>query len=204
MNFTNVNAKSLLLVTQIFGKKIKKWKHYLPIINLALLTGVVGLSAISVLLVYYPPENSIKSEKYVENISIKNSPLPPLVMDSKPIDYYGLALTNNPFSPNRTAWNPPESKTPSKKEEVEKSQAEQKKPKGTPKKINLRGIVIIGNDKKALIENPDTTKNKNPFIYIEEGDEVAEYKVKSIEEEQIKLDWYGEEQVIVLRSNIKQ
>ena len=57
---------------------------------------------------------------------------------------------------------------------------------------------------KALIENPDTTKNKNPFIYIEEGDEVAEYKVKSVEEEQIKLDWYGEEQVIVLRSNIKQ
>ena len=48
------------------------------------------LSAISVLLIYYPPENSIKSEKYVENISIKNSPLPPLVMDSKPIDYYGL------------------------------------------------------------------------------------------------------------------
>lgn len=202
MNSTNVNAKSLQLLTQIFGKKIKKWKYYLPIINLLLLTGVVSLATISVLLVYYPPENSIKSEKHVENVFIKNIPLPSLLTDSKPIDYYVQALTNNPFSPNRTAWNPPETKAASKQAEVKS--VEEKKPKGTPKKINLRGIVIIGNTKKALIENPDTTKNKNPFIYIEEGDEIAEYKVKNIEEEQIKLDWYGEEQVIVIRSNIKQ
>ena len=64
--------------------------------------------------------------------------------------------------------------------------------------------MILGDIRKALIENPDKTKNKNNFIFIEEGEEVAEYKVKNIEQDQVKLDWYGEEHIVNMRSNIKK
>ena len=46
--------------------------------------------------------------------------------------------------------------------------------------------MILGDIRKALIENPDQTKNKKPFIFIEEGEEIAEYKVKETEQDQIK------------------
>ena len=205
MKSINLNIKSLQYVIEAFGKKIKQWKHYLPIINLALLIGVTSLAIICVLLVYYPPENIIKPEKHIEETLLKKKPLIPLAIDSKAEDYYELMLSNNPFSPNRTAWNPPETKTDSKHEEVAAQPAEnQQKPKGTPKMITLRGIMILGDTRKALIENPDKTKNKNNFIFIEEGEEVAEYKVKNIEQDQLKLDWYGEEHIVNMRSNIKK
>jgi len=202
----SINTKSLWLVIETFGKKVKRWKHYLPIINLILFMVVIGLAIICVLLVYYPPENTIKSEKYGEEIPAKNNVLPPLDMDTKPINNYELILSNNPFSPNRTAWAPPETKTGSKHHEegIPQPIENQPKPRGAPKKITLRGILILGNTRKALIENPDQTVNKKPFIFIEEGEEIAEYKVKNIEPDQIKLDWYGEEQIVVMRSNIKK
>ena len=205
MKSINLNIKSLQYVIEAFGKKIKQWKHYLPIINLALLIGVTSLAIICVLLVYYPPENIIKPEKHIEETLLKKKPLIPLAIDNKTADYYELMLSNNPFSPNRTVWNPPETKTVSKQEEVAAQPVEnQQKPKGTPKMITLRGIMILGDTRKALIENPDKTKNKNNFIFIEEGEEVAEYKVKNIEHDQLKLDWYGEEHIVNMRSNIKK
>lgn len=202
----SINTKSLWLVIETFGKKVKQWKHYLPIINLVLFLGVIGLAIICVLLVYYPPENPMKSEKYAEGIPAKNTVLPPLDKDTKPINDYELILSNNPFSPNRTAWAPPETKPDIKQQEERVAQLveNQPKPRGAPKKITLRGILILGNTRKALIENPDQTVNKKPFIFIEEGEQIAEYKVKNIEPDQIKLDWYGEEQVVVMRSNIKK
>lgn len=206
MKSININTKSLWFVIETFGKKVKLWKHYLPIINLVLLIGVIYLTVVSVLLVYSPPDDAIKSEKYGEEIPMKIDPLPPLDMDAKPINDYELILSNNPFSPNRTAWAPPETKAESKKQEEAIVQAteNQQKPRGTPRKITLRGTLILGGIRKALIENPDQAVNKKPFIFIEEGEEIAEYKVKNIEPDQIKLDWYGEEQIVVMRSGIKK
>ena len=205
MKSINLNIKSLQYVIEAFGKKIKQWKHYLPIINLALLIGVTSLAIICVLLVYYPPENITKPEKHIEETLLKKNLLTPLAIDNKTADYYELMLSNNPFSPNRTAWNPPETKTVSKQEEVAAQPVEnQQKPKGTPKMITLRGIMILGDTRKALIENPDQTKNKKPFVFVEEGEEIAEYKVKNIEQDQLKLDWYGEEHIVNMRSNIKK
>ena len=205
MKSINLNIKSLQYVIEAVGKKIKQWKHYLPIINLALLIGVTSLAIICVLLVYYPPENITKPEKHIEETLLKKNLLTPLAIDNKTADYYELMLSNNPFSPNRTAWNPPETKTDSKQEEgAAQSTENQQKPKGTPKKITLRGIMILGDTRKALIENPDQTKNKKPFVFIEEGEEIAEYKVKNIEQDQVKLDWYGEEHIVIMRSNIKK
>ena len=207
MKSVNINIKSLQLFIKNFGKKIKQWKHYLPIINLALLIGVASLAIICVLLVYHPPENITKPEKHIEETLLKKKPLVPLSIDNKTADYYELMLSNNPFSPNRTVWNPPQTKTNSRQEEGAAQSAEnQQKPKGTgtPKKITLRGIMILGDTRKALIENPDQTKNKKPFVFIEEGEEIAEYKVKNIEQDQVTLDWYGEEHIIIIRSNIKK
>ena len=207
MKSVNINIKSLQLFIENFGKKIKQWKHYLPIINLALLIGVASLAIICVLLVYRTPENITKPEKHIEETLLKKKPLVPLSIDNKTADYYELMLSNNPFSPNRTAWNPPQTKTNSKQEEgAAQSTENQQKPKGTgtPKKIALRGIMILGDTRKALIENPDQTKNKKPFVFIEEGEEIAEYKVKNIEQDQVKLDWYGEEHIVIMRSNIKK
>jgi hypothetical protein len=197
------------------GKKIKKWKHYLPLINLALFISAISFTIVCVMFVYYPSENTIESEKNREEIPVKNKPLPSLTMTSKTIDHYDLILSNNPFSPNRTAWTPPEAKTGQKHADSAKHEEEaaaaaaasvenQQKPRGTPKKITLRGVLILGETKKALIENPDKTQNQKAFIFIEEGEEIAEYKVKNIESDQIKLDWYGEEQVVVMRSNIRK
>ena len=205
MKSVNINIKSLQLFIENFGKKIKQWKHYLPIINLALLIGVASLAIICVLLVYRTPENITKPEKHIEETLLKKKPLVPLSIDNKTADYYELMLSNNPFSPNRTAWNPPQTKANSKQEEgAAQSTENQQKPKGTPKKITLRGIMILGDTRKALIENPDQTKNKKPFVFIEEGEEIAEYKVKNIEQDQVKLDWYGEEHIVIMRSNIKK
>ncbi|MBI5676946.1 MAG: hypothetical protein HZC52_00300 [Planctomycetes bacterium] len=106
MKSINLNIKSLQPVIETFGKKVKQWKHYLPIINLALLIGIAGLAIICVLLVYHPPENITKPEKYIEETLLKKNPLTPMSVDNKSADYYELMLSNNPFSPNRTAWNP--------------------------------------------------------------------------------------------------
>lgn len=208
MKPVSINIKSLQPLVEIIWKKVRQWKHYLPLINLALLTGVAGLAITCVLLVYQTPEKITRLENPLEELLVKKNQFPPLVADAKAADYYELILSNNPFSPNRTAWMPPETKTDQKQDEAAAAAAQaaenQQKPKGTPKKINLKGIMILGDTKKALIENPDQTKNKKAFVFIEEGEEIAEYKVINIEHDQIKLDWYGEEHVVVMRSNIKK
>lgn len=207
MKSISMNTKAIWFALETFRKRVKQWKHYLPIINLVLFIGAVSLAVICVLLVYYPPENTIKPEKYVKEIPEKSNALPPLHTDNKPINDYELILSRNPFSPTRSAWAPPETKTGPKSPPdggIQQPIESQPKPRGTPKKITLRGILILGNTKKALIENPDQTVNKKPFIFIEEGEEIAEYKVKNIEPDQIKLDWYGEEQIVVMRSNIRK
>ncbi len=207
----SLKIKLLWVAIEPFVKKIKQWKHYLPIINLFLLIGVVSLAIVCVLLVYYPPVTSMKPDKEEEGISGENTRMPPLQVDAKPIHDYDLIVSNNPFSPNRTGWAPPEAKTEQAKmgripqdEGVVQPVENQQKPRGIPAKISLRGILILGNSRKALIENPDQTLNKKPFIFIEEGEEIAGYKVKNIEPDQVKLDWYGEEQIVVMRSNIKK
>lgn len=181
----------------------------MPIINIVLLISVVGLSIVCVLSVYYPPESTVKSDRDKDGIPFKMKRLPALDKDTKSLDYYELVLSNNPFSPDRTALVSAESKTDTKTDTKHEASAAplavaEQKPKGTPKNIKLVGILILGNTRKALIENPDRAQNNKPFIFLEEGEEIAEYKVKNIEPDQIILDWYGEEKIFVMRSNIKK
>jgi hypothetical protein len=65
-----------------------------------------------------------------------------------------------------------------------------------PIKIVLNGVVITGDVKKALVNIPMTGVSKNRTLYVEEGDGLEGYKVTSIEPDQIRLDWQGEEMVV--------
>lgn len=211
----SINTKSLQLIAGVLKKRVKQWKYYLPMINLAFFAGVAVLGIICVLQVCNPPEDTLKPEQYKEKLPGKEKPLPS-DKEARAIDYYEPMVSSNPFSPNRIAWVSPEEKKNLKNTIIEKDDDEdeeevaqitkdretQQKPRGAPAKITLQGILILGNTKKALIENPDKTGNKKAFIFVEEGEEIAEYKVTHIGADLIKLDWYGEEQVVAMRPNL--
>ncbi len=205
-----INVKSLQPILGKLGKKVKQWKYYLPILNLALFIGVISLAVICVLLVYYPPVATTKSEKNQTETPLQYSALPPIAVDARPMDAYEAIAAHNPFSPTRSQWNPQQTQQPkiepknTTTEDNEKPSAQKQISKGTPAKVALQGIMIIGNERKALIENPNKTNSGKPFVFVSEGEEIAEYKVKKIESDQIILDWYGEEIIIAMRSNIKK
>jgi type II secretory pathway component PulC len=57
---------------------------------------------------------------------------------------------------------------------------------------------MAGKVKKAMINNPKVGVRNKKTIYVEEGDDVEGYKVKSIEKDKIILDWQGNEMVLKL------
>jgi hypothetical protein len=65
-----------------------------------------------------------------------------------------------------------------------------------PIKIILHGIVIAGDMRKALVNIPMTGVSNSRTLYVEEGDGLEGYKVSSIEPDQLRLDWQGEEMVV--------
>ena len=62
---------------------------------------------------------------------------------------------------------------------------------------------MVGGLKKALINNPLTGVSKKKTLYVEEGEELEGYRVTSIEKDRIKLDWHGDEIVVLLYSGLK-
>ncbi len=207
----SINVKSLQPIFEKLGKKVKQWKYYLPILNLTLFIGVISLAVICVLLVYYPPVAITKSEKNQKDPPLQYSALPPIAVDAKPMDAYEAIAAHNPFSPTRSQWNQQQTQQPkiepknnNTTEDNENPSAQKQKSKGAPVKLTLQGIIIIGNERKALIENPNKANSGKPFVFVSEGEEIAEYKIKKIDSDQIILDWYGEEVTIVMRSNIKK
>ena len=207
-----INTNYLQIIAKILTEKLRRWKNYLPVINLILLVSFLGMVGISVLLVYKPPEDTIKRRDFIEKAPDNKKQLTFLDKDKKTIDHYETLLSNNPFSQDRSDWKPSEKKVKTAttkkeslpKKEEPKPKVEEQKPKGNPKPIKLFGILILGDVKKALILNPDREKNKSAYIFIEEGESIVDYKVKNIEKDRIKLDWYGQEHVVVMRANIRK
>ena len=125
---------------------------------------------------------------------------------------FSVIAKRNMFSHERKEWVvkaviPKASELDSKKrvkdELAKKALAKKKALAGKPKKIILHGIVMAGGLKKALINNPLTGVSKKKTLYVEEGEELEGYRVTSIEKDRIKLDWHGEEIVILLYSGLK-
>jgi len=210
MKINNTHLKS---IGSIIAHKIKQWKNYLPLINLVLMLILLSLVALCVILVNKSTKDAIERRtQFVKQSSENQVKFSSLKIDEEMINRQEYFLSNNPFSQDRTDWKPKKKKKPAKSKSKSMSQKEIKalveeaknRPKGDPKPIELKGILILGDIKKALIKNPDREKNKKPYIFIEEGQEIVDYTVKNISEDRIELDWYGEEHIVVMRSNIKQ
>ncbi len=75
-------------------------------------------------------------------------------------------------------------------------ESKQKALSGEQIKIVLHGIVIAGDIKKALVNIPMTGVSNSRTLYVEEGDGLEGYKVMSIEPDQLRLDWQGEEMIV--------
>lgn len=210
MKSVKINTQHLQAAAKSLAEKARHWKNYLPVINLVLLISLLGMVAICVLLIYKPQEEMIKRVEFVEKALDNGKQLTFLDKDKKTINHYETLLSNNLFSRDRNDWRPVEKKkiTPKKNSSPKKEEStpkeEEQKPKGHPKPIKLFGILILGDVKKALILNPDREKYKSAYVFIEEGEEIVDYKVKSIEKDKIKLDWYGEEHIFVMRANIRK
>ncbi|MCF6149079.1 MAG: hypothetical protein E3K37_10505 [Candidatus Kuenenia sp.] len=211
MKSFKLNTQYLQAVAKNLGEKVRHWKNYLPIINLVLLASLLGMAGVCVHLVYKPREDTIKREELVEKALDNRKQFTFLEKEKKAIDHYETLLSNNPFSQDRDDWKPVEKKNRIPKKDLSPKQvepaapkAEEQKPKGHPKPIKLFGILILGDVKKALILNPDRQNNESAYIFIEEGEEIVDYKVKNIEKDRVKLDWYGEEHIVVMRANIKK
>ncbi len=196
----------------------------LHVANLALFGVVMILTMASALIYYLMPITDV-SKLYktidVQEVEIgldtESSDSESVNVDSKKkevIENEDFSVINerNVFSHKREEWVvksviPKSSELKNKKmaraDLAKKAQAKKKALAGKPKKIILHGVVMAGGLKKALINNPLKGVSKKKTLYVEEGDELEGYKVTSIEKDRIRLDWHGEEIVIMLYSGPK-
>jgi hypothetical protein len=87
----------------------------------------------------------------------------------------------NLFSPEREEYIPEEENAP----ETEKVAATPAKVSG--KKIDLYGVLMRGDLRKALINNPDPKVNDRPNIWVKEGDVLGQFRIDSIQKERLIL-----------------
>ena len=196
----------------------------LHVTNLALF-GVVMILTIASALIYYlmPITDVSELSKMIDVQEVgaeldRESPDSESVnVDSKKKDMIGnetFSVINerNVFSHKRKEWVvkaviPKSSEMKNKRklrdDLAKKALAKKKALAGKPKKIVLHGVVIAAGLKKALINNPLKGVSKLKTLYVEEGDELDGYKVTSIEKDRIRLDWHGEEIVIMVYSGLK-
>ncbi len=120
---------------------------------------------------------------------------------------FSVINEKNMFSHQRKEWVVkaviPKASELKNKNQAKKDLAKKRALAEKPKKIILHGVVIAGDMKRALINNPLKGVSKKTTMYVEEGDELEGYKVTSIEKDQIRLDWHGEEIIVTLYSGLK-
>ena len=190
-------------------------KCLLHVTNIALFGIVMILAIVSVCLYcFMPVEDVTKLTKITGARGVdKIFPDPESVgtdpgsKDELEGDYYNIIATRNVFSPQRKDWVVkaaiPKASGFANKSQRKKPKTRKKAFAGKPKKFILHGILIAGDIKKALIKNPLKGVRKEKTLYVVEGDDLDGYKVKSIEKDRIKLDWNGEEIVVLLYSGLK-
>ncbi len=199
--FQSNKSKVRIPMNTLYGSKCKFY-----VANLALICIVIMLSIVSVLTYFFLPVVDVSklSEKaYIREVE---ETLPVDVesfdVEGKKIDAYAVIAKKNVFSPQREEW-VVKAVIPNPSELAKKKKLAEKKPPAIkPKKIVLHGIIMAGDMKKALISNPLTGVSNKKTLYVEEGEELEGYKVISIESDQIRLDWQGEEIIVTLYSGV--
>lgn len=189
-------------------KKLSSSKYLLPLANLILICIVIILFAISGVFYFSSPVKDISkvagSIELQENEDGYNkgifSGVDKALGQIKTNDDYSVISNRNIFSSERKEWvtNASILKTISVvKREIKKKNT----PSRQPRKIILYGVILAGDIKKALINNPRMGAGRKRTLYVVEGEDVEGYKVKSIESDHIKLDWQGEEIIVKLYIN---
>ncbi len=217
--FQQLKPEANVSVTTVYGTRC-----ILHVANLALFGVVIMLTVASALIYYLMPITDVSElskmivVQEVETDLETESPATESVdADSKKEvvvenETFSVINERNVFSHKRKEWVvkaiiPKSSELKNKKKVradlAKKALAKKKAQAGKPKKIILHGVVIAGDLKKALINNPLKGVSKKKTLYVEVGDELDGYKVTSIEEDRIRLDWHGEEIVIMLYSGLK-
>jgi hypothetical protein len=194
---------------QVSLNTLYRSKYLLYVINFALIGIVIILSIISASIYFFMP--SIDEARLSRIVDIQEDDT---LLDIKSIDVdfseeekqrdgnYNIISAKNVFSPQRKEW-VVKAAIPKLVGSVKKRPQKIKKFARKPKKIILHGIVIAGDFKKALIKNPMTGVRNRKTVYVEEGDEIEGYMVTSIESDQIRLDWQGEEIIVKLYTGVE-
>lgn len=191
---------------------VRRWKDYLPIINIALFGTVLILIGVTLLLLFLPASApKVKRDQRSEQKRFEDIALFSQKRAKPSINEFDPVYNNNPFASGRTDWvafstTPQPTPTPPPLQVEEKVVEE--KPKLRPnmpvERIKLYGILIFGETRMALIDNVDKArKGDGNFIYIKEGEEIAGYTVKAIEQDKLTLQWDNEESEITLHKRIK-
>ena len=113
----------------------------------------------------------------------------------KPSSFYQVVVEKNLFSPERKG---PE---PESGDEKEKDTVEGEKGPGN---ILLYGIVVKGSYRKALLSNPDRTKDKRRFVWVSVGDSLGDYKLVDIQSEKVFLEKGGKRYELSLYAGKKR
>ncbi len=202
--FQKDKSKIRIPLNTLYGSK-----YLLCVINYALICVVIILSIISASIYFFMPLIDEAKLSRVVDIQEDNA-----LLDIKSIDVdfseedrqtdgnYTIISTKNVFSPQRKEW-VVKAIIPKSVKSVKKRSPKRKTLARKPKKIILHGVVIAGDIKKALIKNPMTGVKNKKTVYVEEGEEIEGYMVTSIEPDQIRLDWQGEEIIVKLYTGVK-
>ncbi len=202
--FQKDKSKIRIPLNTLYGSK-----YLLCVINFALICVVIILSIISASIYFFMPLIDEAKLSRVVDIQEDNT-----LLDIKSIDVdfseedrqtdgnYTIISTKNVFSPQRKEW-VVKAIIPKSVKSVKKRSPKRKTLARKPKKIILHGVVIAGDIKKALIKNPMTGVRNKKTVYVEEGEEIEGYMVTSIEPDQIRLDWQGEEIIVKLYTGVK-
>jgi len=97
-----------------------------------------------------------------------------------PLSSYAVVANRNLFSPDRNLPQPEDTATPPVVKEV-------KSLKISGKKIDLYGVVMIGDEQKALITNPESGPGLKKHRWVEAGETVGTVSVVSIAPDRIRL-----------------
>lgn len=120
------------------------------------------------------------------NVSIPVSP-PGLAAES----LYRVVARRNLFSPGRAEYRPPPPPVP-----VSAPAAEKDVPPEPAviqgREIRLYGVVLAGDYRKALLDNPEPDQAETPVVWVAPGDAFGGGRILTIEPERVRLEIQGD------------
>lgn len=109
----------------------------------------------------------------------------------QPESLYGAVTQRNLLSPDRAEYVPPAPEPEPEKAPKEIAVADAEPAVISGRRISLRGVVLAGNFKKALIDNPAPQQGDSGRIWVSEGEALDGVTVQSVERENVLLEHQG-------------